>query len=170
MSIRAWILLGAAFFMSTAHAAVDDLQTQLLDAIRARDVAAVRAALDAGADPNSPAEFARTPLHLAVRESTEATELLLSRGANPNAADGDGRTPLHLANGDSAALLLKHKANFLALDSKGNSALHTAAESDVAMCKLLIEMGMPTDVRNNSGLSPLHFAALEGIDARPSIC
>jgi hypothetical protein len=162
MTLKAWILLGAAFFMSTAHAAAADLQAQLLEAIRARDVAAVQVALDAGADPNAPAEFARTPLHLAVRESTKATELLLSRGANPNVSDGDGRTPLHLANGDSAALLLKHKANFLAADRQGNSALHTAAESDVAMCRLLIEAGLPTDVRNNAGLSPLHFAALEG--------
>ncbi len=30
------------------------------------------------------------------------------------------------------------------------------------MCRLLIDAGLPTDVRNNSGLSPLHFAALEG--------
>ncbi len=118
MSIKAWILPGVAFLMSIAQAAAADLQTQLLDAIRARDVAAVRAALDAGADPNEVAEYKRTPLHLAVRESTEAAELLLDRGANPNAADEGGRVPLHLANGDSAALLLKRKANFLVADAQ----------------------------------------------------
>jgi len=162
MNLKAGILCGVAFFMSIADVSAADLQKQLLDAIAARDPAAVRAALEAGADPNATGEFGRTPLHLAVRESDEATVLLLASGANPNVADGDGRTPLHLANSDTAALLLKHKANFLALDRQGTSALHTAAESDAAMCRLLIEAGLPVDARNNSGLSPLHFAALEG--------
>ena len=145
----------------TAHGSQADLQAQLLTAIGSRDVAAVRAALDAGADPNIAADFGRTPLHLAVRESAEATEVLLERGAKPNAADGDGRTPLHLAYAASGTILLKYKADFLRLDKKGNSALHTAAESDAALCRLLIEAGLPADVRNNAGVTPLHFAALQ---------
>lgn len=162
MSFRAAILMGASLLVGTAHADEADLQKQLLDAIRSRDVAAVRAALQAGADPGKPGEFGRTPLHLAVAESSEATELLLERGANPDAVDGDGRVPLHLAHARTAALLLKFKANLLVLDRQGNTALHTAAEADAWMCKLLIEAGLPVDARNNSGLTPLHFAALEG--------
>jgi hypothetical protein len=150
-----------ASFMSTAPAAADDLQTSLLKAITDRDVAAARAALDKGADPNAAGEFGRTPLHEAAKESAEIVELLLVSGAKPNALDGDGRTPLHLAYSDSAALLLRHKADFLILDKKGNSALHTAAEADAQMCRLLVEAGIPVDARNNSGLTPLHFAALQ---------
>jgi hypothetical protein len=156
------VFLGlVASFMSTAQAAADDLQTQLLKGIQDRDVAAVRAALEKGADPNRPGEFGRTPLHEAAKESAEAVELLLAGGAKPNPLDGDGRTPLHLAYSDSAAALLRHKADFLILDKKGNSALHTAAEADARMCRLLVEAGIPVDARNNSGLTPLHFAALQ---------
>ncbi len=150
-----------ASFMSTAQAADDDPQTQLLKAINDRDVAAVRAALEKGADPNAAGEFGRTPLHEAAKESADAVELLLANGAKPNAIDGDGRTPLHLAYSDSAAILLRHKADFLILDKKGNSALHTAAEADAQMCRMLVEAGIPVDARNNSGLTPLHFAALQ---------
>jgi hypothetical protein len=163
MSVRAFLfLIWMTLGMSTAFGASADLQKQLLEAIRARDPAAVRVALDAGADPNSRGDFARTPLHLAARESAEATEILLSRGANPNVADGDGRTPLHLAYAKAAEFLLGSKADLLALDRQGNSALHTAAESDAWMCRLLVEAGLPVDARNNSGLTPLHFAALQG--------
>lgn len=146
----------------TTQGAQADLQSQLLAAISARDSAAIRTALDAGADPRAAGEFGRTPLHLAARESAEGTELLLERGANPNAVDGDGRTPLHLAYAETVSILLRYKANFLALDRKGNSALHTAAESDAAMCRLLLEKGLPADVRNNFGVTPLHFATLQG--------
>jgi hypothetical protein len=147
--------------MSTAQAAADDPQTQLLKAIGDRDIAAVRAALEKGADPNVTGDFGRTPLHEAAKESAEAVELLLASGAKPNPLDGDGRTPLHLAYSDSAAVLLRHKADFLILDKKGNTALHTAAEADARVCRMLVEAGIPVDARNNSGLTPLHFAALQ---------
>jgi hypothetical protein len=163
MRLRTFLLIGMTLCMGTAAGApADDLQTQLLNAIRARDAAAVAAALDAGADANKPGEFARTPLHLAARESAKATEVLLTRGAKPNVVDEDGRTPLHLAYSDSAELLLRFKADPFMLDRQGSSALHTAAEGDAWMCKFLIEAGVPVDARNNSGLTPLHFAALEG--------
>lgn len=144
------------------RAANDDVQRQLLDAIDHRDPAAARRALDAGADPNKPGDFARTPLHEAAAESVEIVELLIARGAQLNPLDGDGRTPLHLAHSDAARALLAHKADFLILDKNGNSALHTAAEESALVCGMLIDAGMPVDARNNAGLTPLHFAALQG--------
>lgn len=139
-----------------------DTQQQLLDAIDHRDPAAARAALDAGADPNRAGDFARTPLHEAAAGSAEIVELLIARGAKLNPLDGDGRTPLHLAHADAARALLAHKADFLILDKNGNSALHTAAEESALVCGMLIDAGLPVDARNTAGLTPLHFAALQG--------
>jgi Ankyrin repeats (3 copies)/Ankyrin repeats (many copies) len=144
------------------RAANDDVQQQLLDAIDQRDPAAARRALDTGADPNKAGDFARTPLHEAAAESVEIVALLIERGAQLNPLDGDGRTPLHLAHSDSARVLLEHKADFLVLDKNGNSALHTAAEESALVCGMLIDAGLPVDARNNAGLTPLHFAALQG--------
>lgn len=137
-------------------------QQHLLAAIDANDATAARAALDAGADPNEAGEFDRTPLHAAARRSADIIELLIERGARLNSVDGDGRTALHLANADAARVLLAHDADVLALDKNGNSALHTAAEESALVCALLVDAGVPVDVRNNAGLSPLHFAVLKG--------
>ena len=136
-------------------------QSRLLRAIDNRDVAEAHAALAAGADANLAGEFSRTPLHEAASESAEIAQLLLERGARPNVVDGDGRTPLHLAYADTARILLAHGADFLVLDKNGNTALHLAAEHDAAKCTLLLDAGIPVDARNNAGLSPLHFAALQ---------
>jgi ankyrin repeat protein len=60
-----------------------------------RDVGAVQALLDAGADPNAPSDVCRglTPLH--VVRSLEVCRLLLAAGAAVNARAQDGKLPVH---------------------------------------------------------------------------
>ena len=79
---------------------------------------AVEALLDAGADPNPPAD---NPMHVAPLHSAaaardrEAVRLLLEAGADPNARQNGGYTALHAAaqHGDTemSALLKAHGAD-----------------------------------------------------------
>ncbi|MBI3149751.1 MAG: ankyrin repeat domain-containing protein [Betaproteobacteria bacterium] len=139
------------------------MQAALLEAIDAGDLAAVQAAVKRGADLNAPGPFQRTPLHHAAKTvGAEVIEWMLAHGANLDARDGDGRAPLHRANSVSAEVFLRHGANALAKDRQGTTALHVAAEEDRSMCRLLISAGVPVNVRNGSGLTPLHFSVLQG--------
>ena len=153
-------VLGLAAWLPANVSADPIAQARLLQAIAARDLQAATAALDAGADPNLAADFGRTPLHEAARESAEIVAALIERGAQVDPVDGAGRTPLHLAYSDAARVLLDRKADFLRLDNEGNTALHTAAEQSAETCRILRETGLPIDVRNRAGLTPLHFASL----------
>jgi len=63
-----------------------------------RDMAIVRALVEAGAPVNAQSGSGTTPLHTAAfLGDTEVVELLLSRGADPRIAAKDGKTPIDLA-------------------------------------------------------------------------
>jgi hypothetical protein len=137
----------------------------LFAAIKEYDLAAAQTAVAQGADLKAAGEFQRTPLHEAVRGvNVPLVEWLLENGADPNAADGDGRTPLHRASEQHLPALLRHGANLHRLDNKGNTALHIAAERNFSapLCKALVQAGIAVNARNHAGLTPLHFAVLEG--------
>lgn len=163
---RCRCMVAAVLWLVTAQAvsaAGPEVQATLLAAIAARDLDAARAAVARGADLNAPGPFQRTPLHEAARGADlRLLEWMLSQGADPRARDNDGRTPLHLARKSSAEVLLRHQADALLPDHRGNTALHVAAEHDRAMCRWLVQAGVPVNVRNQSGLTPLHFAVLGG--------
>jgi ankyrin repeat protein len=74
----------------------------LASAIKARDVAQVRAILDKQPDlVHAADERGNQPLHWAVMtRQVELIDDLLARGADINAARPDGTRPLHLTNGD----------------------------------------------------------------------
>jgi ankyrin repeat protein len=62
--------------------------------------------LDAGASPNLPDKWGRTPLHIvAWCGKAELIKLLLKAGASPNVRDSQGRTPLDHVKSNSVALV-----------------------------------------------------------------
>jgi len=71
---------------------------RLVEAVRSKDVNAVRALLKSGMDVNAPQGDGATALHWAVHYDDLATaDLLLRAGARTNAANDLGVTPLYLA-------------------------------------------------------------------------
>jgi len=129
-------MTGAALALLLAVAAPVAAATpdDLLEAVRKGDVAAVRAALDAGVPVDAPFRYDRTALSFAAgRDNLEIVRLLLERGADVNEKDSFyGATPLSWAfdkgNAATARLLIEHgataKADLLgdAVD-KGNPEL-----------------------------------------------
>ena len=103
-SVRTLLTLVVCAAAASGLHASDPRDTELLEAARNGHVSAVRALLDAGANPAAKTDAGSTPLHLAARGGHLATaEALLDGGAQINAADTSGRTPLDEAeaNGHS---------------------------------------------------------------------
>ena len=106
----------------------------LLDAARNGDVAAVTAAMEAGADVNAAQGDGMTALHWAAeRGHADVARVLLDAGAAVDRGTRIGSyTPLHLAsrrgNADMARTLLTAGADpGLATTSSGVTPLHLAA-------------------------------------------
>ena len=144
----------------------------LLDAARRGDTDAVRALLQAGADPNLAQGDGLTALHLAAREGhLEIVDALIGAGAETAAVTRIGDyTPLHLAGGAGQAgvvgALLGAGADPGAVTTtSGVTSLHLAAEArgGEEAVRLLIEHGAPVNARERSaGQTPLMFAAAAG--------
>jgi ankyrin repeat protein len=122
----------------------EQLDRQLVKAVREGDMAAAAAALKAGARTDSVDSMNRTALfHAAYRNDAELVKMLLNRGAKPDIADNDGETPLIAA--------LEHKF------------------FDVA--DLILAAGADIDLREGrQGQTPIHWAynmdMREGTSAR----
>ena len=123
-------------FPFTSHAAA------IHDAAKKGDVAAITAALEAGADVNGKDVFA-TPLYYAVKGGhLEAAKLLISRGANVETASIWGPPLLPAVNDgriEFVRLLLVSGASPNA-QYQSKTALHAAAERGWLDCvKALVE-------------------------------
>ncbi|RWM06405.1 MAG: c-type cytochrome [Mesorhizobium sp.] len=135
------------------------------DAAKNGDVAAITAALDAGAGIDE-SDGDATPLYFAVMMGhIEAAKLLIERGADVNAQTTWGR-PLMAAMGkrkiDLLKLLLEHHANPNS-DRDGASALHVAVILGCLDCvKALVEAGADVNAKTNDGKTPLHLAKRKG--------
>lgn len=72
----------------------ENLETRLLAAAEAGELAEVRSLLDQGASVNAKDECGWTALQLAIGEGfSEIVELLLRHGAEPRSVDNDGWRP-----------------------------------------------------------------------------
>ncbi|KAK1864970.1 hypothetical protein I4F81_007506 [Pyropia yezoensis] len=147
----------------------DDGRASFAAAVRAGDVATVKAALAADSTlGRGPVDGEETPLHEASELGyTDIAEELLRVGATVDAVDKDGWSPLHWAaksgHKDVAEKLLRASAAVDAADKYASTPLHQAACSghkDVA--EQLLLSGAAVDAADADGSTPLHLAAGSG--------
>ena len=143
----------------------------LTDAIRGKDVAAVEAALDAGADLETRDRRGRTLLHVALsRRAWDVAAMLLERGADVDARSQGGRTPLHQIAGnpeavEAARLLVEYGADVNARDERGRTPLMLSVPihtSPMPMWEALTDLGADLSLRDAEGLTAMHIAAAWG--------
>jgi cytochrome c len=134
---------------------------EIHDAAMKGDVAAITAALDAGAGVNESGGPA-TPLYLAVRGGHfAAAKLLIERGADVNAVPllGPALMPAVAKRRiDLINLLLDGGANPNS-QRGGETVLHIAARSGCLDCvKALVEAGADVNAKTKRGQTPIHLA------------
>jgi len=134
----------------------------IAEAIRNDDLAAVDAAMKAGADINGRDAVGATPLvQAAQRDELAVVERLLEAGADPNIVTFDGVSPLQVATQNRATsialALLDHEAKPNVTGDGGESVLMLAARTGQGdLMKRLIDAG--ADV--NAMESEFHQTAL----------
>jgi cytochrome c len=148
------------------HFPIESRAAPIHDAAKRGDVAAITAALDAGAGVNENDGNA-TPLYLAVRGGHfAAAKLLIERGADVNAVPtpllGPALMPaVAQSKIDLIKLLLDAGANSN-LQRGGETALHIAARSGCLDCvKALVEAGADVNAKTKDGKTPIHLAKLK---------
>lgn len=141
---------------------------RLVEAVRSKDVNAVRALLKSAVDVNAPQGDGATALHWAVHYDDIATaDLLLRAGARTNAVNDLGVTPLYLActnrNATMVEKLLAAGANPNATLLNGETVLMNCARTGNALSvKALIAAGARVNVTEpEHDQSALMWAAAE---------
>lgn len=135
------------------------------DAAKKGDLAAITAALDAGADVNG-TDGSAPPLFFAVRRMhLAAAKLLIDRGADINAPTQWGPALMPAVTKgkiDLINLLLEKGANPNS-DWDGEAVLHIAAKQGCLDCvKALVEAGANVNAQTKDSKTPLHLAKLRG--------
>ncbi len=143
-------------------------ETDLLVPAKARDLEAVRALLERGADVNAPQGDGATALHWAAHwDAHEMADLLIGAGAAVTVANNQGATPLWLActNGSAAMIgrFLQAGADPNAALLSGETPLMTASRTGTAEgVSLLLTNGADVNARERSrGQTALMWAAAQ---------
>ena len=141
------------------HSACDTKQTEI-----------VKLLIEAGADVHVADDRLGTPLLVALKRGAwDIVELLMESGADIEKKDKEGYTPLHvMAKEDNQEgikkLVTKYGANMNAFTGSRpiETALHVAAESDsLEAARALLDLGMPVDVKDSYGYTPLMTSAVQ---------
>jgi ankyrin repeat protein len=145
---------------------------ELVDAARRGDLAAVRALLRNGTDPNVAQGDGLTALHAAAQGGNlDIVRVLIEAKANVEARSRlGGYTPLHLAAQGGhltvvRALLDGGATTGVATTTTGVTPLHLAAQAvnAEAVLRLLVERGAPIEAtERQADQTPLMFAAAAG--------
>jgi ankyrin repeat protein len=164
--MRAVIVFTLTWCLTAGAATAQD---RLIEAIRADDVATVRALLEKRVDVNAVQADGTTALHWAVdRESGEIVQLLIRAGANVMATNRYGATPLWLAslngNAGTIGMLLEAGADAASSSTDGETALMVAARTGrIEAVNALLARGVDVNVKENwRGQTALMWAAAEG--------
>lgn len=160
-------------------------RTALHEACAAGHAACVHVLLVAGADPNTPDQDGKRPLHLCRGPGIlECVELLLKFGAQVDGrSEDEEETPLHVAarlgHVELADLLLRWGACPHVRNSEGWTPLLTACDARCQspvdaeatanrcfqLCSLLLSVGADADAANQDKQRPLHLACRHGHSA-----
>ena len=159
------------------------LQERLVSAMCENDTAAIERLINQGADPNGLDKHGRLPLQLVCDFSNAGQRLkiakcLLKNGAKLDVrSPRDGWQPIHTAAWFGRVDLLKlfissgadpkAKAERTPTYEKGWNAtsLHVAAWNyKLKVVEFLIGQGVPVDIRDGRGNTPLHAAASRPFD------
>jgi len=133
-------------------------------AVRTGDVEQVEAALKSGAGLNSPDNWGRTPLIVALQQGkAPVVEALISRGASVAATDAWGRTPLlvatQLKNTAAIRLLVEKRSDVNAANKNDITPLIAAAQTgNQEAAAMLLRAGATPDRADNLGWTALMWA------------
>jgi ankyrin repeat protein len=152
----------------------------IFEACKSGDLAAVKEAIDNGADVNATDKDGNSPLIIASKNNnTELTKLLLYSGAKVLTLDKYGRTPLMLTqNEEIEGLLIQCGATLIHPDPMARDK--DGCTPFILLCKrkwvqasswpsftstafVLLDHGSDIDARDNEGKTPLIWASINGL-------
>ena len=156
-----------ALLLIAATAYIGGAGSDVADAVRKGDKAALRALLQKKADVNAPQVDGATAIHWAVyRDDLEVADLLIRAGANVKAANREGVTPLAMAalygNVQMIDKLLKSGADVKQRGPTGGETvlMLAARNGNPDAIRVLLEAGAEVNVRETlRGTTALMWAA-----------
>lgn len=146
-----------------ASAWAEESTDKLFSAIRANDLAGLKALLDHGANPSTADARQITPLMYAAEVgSVDAMKALIARGADVNAQNGSGSTALMWSVSDpkKVRLLLDHAADVNLAARSGRTALIIASYTSPSLevVKMLLAKGAKVNAMDARKVTALYGA------------
>ncbi|KFD65199.1 hypothetical protein M514_06577 [Trichuris suis] len=163
------------------HSEMSPLVREIHLAAITNDPARLELAILHGADVNQPWEDANfglakqglTALTQAIALNyVHIVQMLLEAGADVTLLDESGSSYLHkaavLGRAEVITLLVHAGADLTCCDSQGNTPLHCVCKhgfvhNNVRAVRALLQLGSDPNVRNNDGMTPLHYASIWGL-------